>query len=669
MVALAAGLLCTAMAACGDSAVPQTPPTEETKIEIKGMSAFPADNEVVKGETKRFPLGVSGFMEGDTLIMRFANADIKAPVIPSTGKNWAYKVPANMIEGECSLWVKRGSTEKEIVATTSFTFKGDDNIDETDEIPDSANMTIKGRVWCTSCDVKPLQGVRVSDGYITTVTDKRGFYWLPSQKKHGYVFITLPAGYMPVAESLKDNVVPGFWATLTKNNTTIEEHNFSLAQVNNQDRHTLLVAADLHLAKRNDDLQGTNQYADYVTETNAFANAQSNPVYAIVLGDMTWDLYWYSRNCDLATYRQLMKDKNPPMPMFHVMGNHDNDPYVADDFGAEAPYKRVFGPTYYSANIGKVHYVFLDNTVHTNDGASQGVIGSREHDRYFTDEQITWLQADLAAIADKSAPVVVSFHIPAGSTGTTFVIGNNFSPASYRTAFMNCFSGFTNVHFLTGHTHVNDNMKHTAAIYEHNIAAVCETWWWAGSMSGKARRVCKDGSPAGYGVFDINNTNVSWYYKSIGLPKERQFRTYDMNTVKAFYAQTSVQNIMGLIGAARKNDYTGVADNVVYINVFSYDTDWQIEVKEGSNVLPWTRISERDPLHVYSYDYTRAKNNQAGNPPVTSSFVNSPNRHMFRVTATSATSTLTIKVTDRFGNEYTETMTRPKAFDDSHVAM
>ena len=39
------------------------------------------------------------------------------------------------------------------------------------------------------------------------------------------------------------------------------------------------------------------------------------------------------------------------------------------------------------------------------------------------------------------------------------------------------------------------------------------------------------------------------------------------------------------------------------------------------------------------------------------------NFRTFKVTASSANSTLIIKVTDRFGNVYTETMTRPKTFD------
>jgi hypothetical protein len=43
-------------------------------------------------------------------------------------------------------------------------------------------------------------------------------------------------------------------------------------------------------------------------------------------------------------------------------------------------------------------------------------------------------------------------------------------------------------------------------------------------------------------------------------------------------------------------------------------------------------------------------------------FVTSSWPHFFSVQTTSENSTLEIKVTDRFGNEYSETMTRPKAF-------
>ena len=65
---------------------------------------------------------------------------------------------------------------------------------------------------------------------------------------------------------------------------------------------------------------------------------------------------------------------------------------------------------------------------------------------------------------------------------------------------------------------------------------------------------------------------------------------------------------------------------------------------------------ELDPLHYIAYTAKRYASNAAA------TFKTEKNYHLFKVTASSATSTLDIKVTDRFGNEYTETMTRPKAF-------
>ena len=98
--------------------------------------------------------------------------------------------------------------------------------------------------------------------------------------------------------------------------------------------------------------------------------------------------------------------------------------------------------------------------------------------------------------------------------------------------------------------------------------------------------------------------------------------------------------------------------NDVLINVWGYDPSWTVEVTEGGTSLAVERVSVKDPLHIISYE---AKRLNAGAVP-TSSFITGNTAHMFRVRASSATSTLEIKVTDRFGNIYTETMTRPKAF-------
>ncbi|MCK9629651.1 MAG: calcineurin-like phosphoesterase C-terminal domain-containing protein, partial [Bacteroidales bacterium] len=88
----------------------------------------------------------------------------------------------------------------------------------------------------------------------------------------------------------------------------------------------------------------------------------------------------------------------------------------------------------------------------------------------------------------------------------------------------------------------------------------------------------------------------------------------------------------------------------------SWDSACTLEVKENGIPLAVTRKFALDPLHIISYPMKRFNLN--ADP----SFDSAKTTHMFEVTASSATSTLEIKLTDRFGNVYTESMARPKAF-------
>ena len=63
--------------------------------------------------------------------------------------------------------------------------------------------------------------------------------------------------------------------------------------------------------------------------------------------------------------------------------------------------------------------------------------------------------------------------------------------------------------------------------------------------------------------------------------------------------------------------------------------------------------------HLITYE---AKRYNAGSSPTGDFKARSVSSHIFRVKASSASSTLEIKVTDRFGNVSTESMKRPRAF-------
>lgn len=52
---------------------------------------------------------------------------------------------------------------------------------------------------------------------------------------------------------------------------------------------------------------------------------------------------------------------------------------------------------------------------------------------------------------------------------------------------------------LTGHTHNNGNVVFNDSLMEHNTAAVCGTFWKAD--------ICTDGTPSGYGVYEVDGTS------------------------------------------------------------------------------------------------------------------------------------------------------------------
>lgn len=498
-----------------------------------------------------------------------------------------------------------------------------------------------------------IADVLVSDGDLITKTDANGFYWLNSEKRNELAFVILPAGYdVPTAKAM-----PQFWQPCTLDANTVEQLDFQLLRADN-DSHTMLVATDMHLANRNTPKDYV-QFADgFVKElTSAYNSAAPGKVYCLNLGDFSWDGYWYDNKWALPECKQSVEDFN--FQMWSVMGNHDNDPYVASDFGAEGPYRQHMGPVYYAMNIGRIHYIMLDDTEYLNTGGSQGTVGSRNYNRRFDDRQLAWLKEELTHV-DKSTPIVVGCHCPLYSYSGSGGVSVALQTQADIDKILGCFAGFSNVTFVTGHTHVNRNIQSPtyANVYEQNIAAVCGTWWWTQQYGNN--NVCTDGSPAGYKIFTVDGTDLKWQYKATGLPIEKQFITYDMNEVKEYWATDATALKAFAAGNDMRNrdkDYSTVGENAVYINVWAYEPGWTVTVTENGTPLDVKQVwSKKDPLHSISYDIPRGAANNG-----TLTFPSTSCMHMFEVTASSASSTLEISVTDRFGNVSTESMTRPKA--------
>ncbi|MDQ2657315.1 MAG: calcineurin-like phosphoesterase family protein [Bacteroidota bacterium] len=621
----------------------EDPKPDNNRIQLREISVPAEFNVIAQGD---ITLSGKGFADGDKfrlVLTSDAGQSYTIDLLSFDEASATFTLPESFTAGQYRIILVRGSEELTL-GTTRI------NIVVKSNLRDKPGMTVKGLVYSNGVG---LPGVVVADGYAVTTTDENGVYYLPSEKKTGFVFISVPANYeVPV----EDNI-PQFFKRLG-GATTVEQKDFSLTPTTNT-KHAVVAIADWHLANRNDDL---SQFASgFLPDVNALTNeyaTANTKVYGLALGDGSWDAYWYENNFALIEYKAEMKKVN--CPMFNVIGNHDNDPYVTNAWEAKKKYRDVIGPTYYSFNLGEVHYVVLDNIQYINTGGGPGVIGQRNYNDVISPEQLEWLKKDLATLQDKTAPVIIAMHAPLHRAPALNESGEQVDSLSLNNgaALISAMEGFSEVYVVTGHIHTNYTAKANAAITEFNVGAVCATWWWTGRSGYANNHICKDGSPGGYGVFEIEGRNVKWYYKSIGKPRSYQFRSYDLNKVHITAAAFAPNSTDGLL-----EEYAGAysiasSNNEVLINVWGFGPGWTIEVSESGGNLPVTRVQGLDPLHIISYD---AKRLNAGAVP-TSAFVTDPTAHLFKVVASGATSPIEIKVTDVYGNVYTETMERPKEF-------
>lgn len=585
-----------------------------------------------------------GYESGDVILLNSIDnpsTSITVQISSIQENHVVARLPANLPDGRYRLIAQRGSGTQTL-GTTVF-----NTVLRTD-IPDQNGKTVKGVIHINGTG---LANVVVSDGYDVAETDQDGVYYLASNKRAGYVFVSIPGNY-EVASNVN---LPQFYKYLHGNPNLVEIVDFELTPANNEN-HVVISMADLHLANRNNDL--TQLQNGFITDVNNLINtykAAGKKVYGLTLGDLTWETYWYSNNFALPEYVQQINKVNAPV--FNVMGNHDNDPYFASDWLAENAYRRTLGPTYYSFNLGKVHYIVLDNTEYINTGGASGVVGNRNYNATISNDQMQWLAKDLETV-ESSTPIVLAMHIQLHNAPNTTgnIPGYRISNSAQL---VSAFSRFEQVHVLTGHTHINYRVPRNDKFMEHNTAAVCATWWWTGRSGYAGNQIAPDGSPGGYGVWDMNGNDIKWYYKSIGYEKEYQFRSYDLNnvhiTAERYLPNANAQH-RALLNDYAFNFANANTSNEVLVNVWGYDPQWTVSVTENGAPLTVQRVQSRDPLHIISYAMFRLNANAVP------TFDSSNTSHIFKVQASAPNTTLEINVSDRFGHVYQETMTRPKAF-------
>ena len=446
---------------------------------------------------------------------------------------------------------------------------------------------LRGRVMCEG---RGVPGVVVTDGVDCVLTDEDGVYWLEGKRDVRHVYLSTPAGYLTAC---REKTIPQFYQSVDLTQPK-ESYNFELIK-NKQDdtKHIFTVQTDVQ-ATSMDDIRG---YADFLKDMNAYLADYrgKREMFSIDCGDIVGDSpHLFPAYIDTVSALDL--------PIYRAIGNHDMT-YGGRTFEySYSKFEELFGPIYYSFNKGKAHYIVIDNCFYVN--RNYQYIG------YVDERTFRWLEQDLSYVPDDYLVFLIA-HIPSSLSKKLPYNSFTLDETTNITALYKLLRKYQ-AHFISGHTHSNLNICLSDSLMEHNTAAVCGTWWRA--------TICMDGTPAGYGVYEVNGNQVRWAYKSVGYPIEHQFRVYP-------------------VGSSHEYPQDIIA------NVWNWDDQWSVELWEnGRSMGEMTHFTGYDPqAYAVCSDKERVLYDWIS-PHKTS--------HLFRATPQRAGSHLEVRVTDRFGRTY-----------------
>jgi hypothetical protein len=437
---------------------------------------------------------------------------------------------------------------------------------------------IKGSVRAKG---KGIKNVVVSDGYSVVATNAKGQYELELHENAVALFVSTPSGYAFAHE----NGISRHYK-MAKNINTGKPVTFELVPLEADDNeHQFIIWADPQVKNEKDVEQ---MMAQAVPDVQRFVQGAGSGalLHGITVGDITWD------NHDMfPRYNEAVEKMG--IPFFQCIGNHDMDYNKGGDETSDDTFQQLYGPTYYSFNRGKVHYVVLDDVRYLGK--------QREYDGYISQEQLDWLQKDLSFVP-KDNLVIVCLHIPVHNG-----VKNN---ADLYTVLKD-----HNVHIMSGHTHYHKNVI-TGNIFEHNHGTVCGAWWTG--------PICGDGTPSGYGIYKVKGAELSWHYQSTGKPADHQLSML-------------VQDAPG-------------GNKEVQVNIWNYDPAWKIEYWVDNVPQNLEQVMGFDGQAVALYKGPELPKPRGFAEPKKTD-------HLFTAQWPATAKEIKVVATDRFGKQYSSAFT------------
>ena len=444
--------------------------------------------------------------------------------------------------------------------------------------------TLKGQVTAGG---KGVAEVIVTDGENFTQTDEKGRYELRSGDENRLIYLTIPSGYTVEAV----NSVPQFWQVIEPKKS---RYDFELIKREKSDlKHGFVAIADPQIWHKKEFPALREGMADIRQTVEGY----DIPFHGICCGDIiSYDHTFYPAYNEIAATSGLT--------FFNTPGNHDMTLYGRSHETSTRLWEQTFGPVNYSMNIGKVHYVFLNDNFYI--GRDYFYIG------YLDERQLAWLERDLSYLPEGST-VILSIHIPTScepDDRKQFKYDNISNTMTNAPQLYRMLAPYK-AHILSGHMHTTYNQEISDQLYEHALPALSGAWWQG--------PLCTDGTPRGYAVFEVEGEQGTWYYKSTGYTADHQMTIY--------------QTPEGVLA-----------------NVWDSDAKWQVEISfDGGAFGAMERKISYDPAARKMYASTEGFDHPYVYP--------SKADHFYLTAVPAGATQATVRAKDRFGRTYTQTLT------------
>ena len=364
--------------------------------------------------------------------------------------------------------------------------------------------------------------VSVSNGCEVVLTDSHGLYEI-SLAPGQILFVSQPSGYVVPVE---DNNLPLFfyrhypdgtptaiagtsvewlWPVIEPTGPLPDNIDFPLHKLSSQEiRFTAHAFAD---PQARSDLGEDMLREDLV---NTLLGNPYQAEFSITVGDVVFDnLGLYDRHKEMIGLIGI--------PQWNLPGNHDMNFESPNAHYANETFKKHFGPTYFSFNYGNAHVVALNNVEYA--GAGQRNSGNGIYRGFISDDQMLWLERDLANVAEDKL-IVIATHISLISEASdgnpsheiTGPHTDNFDQL------LELLLPFNNVYGLAGHDTSNSwkveiNHEHgwTGQPWiAHTLAEVRGSGWTRGpkDLRGVADAMMEDGNPNGFYLLKFDDVTL-----------------------------------------------------------------------------------------------------------------------------------------------------------------